>query len=289
MSVWIMAARPTTLPAAIAPVIIGTVMAYGDGLFHWLAASAALFGAVMIQIGTNFANDYYDYRKGGDHSERLGPTRATHAGLVTPRQMKVATFIAFGLAFAAGVYLVYRAGWPVVVIGLTSILFGVLYTGGPYPLGYHGLGEIFVLIFFGPIAVGGTYYVQALHITIPVIVAGLAPGLFSVAILTVNNLRDIKGDTASGKRTLVVRFGEAFAKMEYSFSIGIASLLPVLIVFLVHDRPYAVATIVIPLLAVPTIRTVFANADGPSMNSALAGTGRLLLLYTLVFAVGWLL
>lgn len=284
-----MAARPKTLPAAVAPVVIGTVMAYGDGLVHWLSAAAALFGAIMIQIGTNFANDYYDYTKGTDEGERLGPTRATQAGLVTPIQMKVAIAVAFGLAFLAGVYLVYRGGWPVVVIGLASILFGILYTGGPYPLGYHGLGDIFVLIFFGPVAVGGTYYVQTLTITWPVIVAGLAPGLFSVAILTVNNLRDVKGDAAAGKHTLAVRFGETFAKSEYLLSIVVASLVPLSIVLALQDRVFCVATVIIPVLAIPAIRSVFANTDGPSMNNALAGTGRLLLFFTLLFSVGWLL
>ena len=289
MSVWIMAARPKTLPAAIAPVVIGTVMAYGDGLIHWLSAAAALFGAIMIQIGTNFANDYYDYTKGTDEGERLGPTRATQAGLVTPGQMKIATAIAFGLAFVAGMYLVYRGGWPVVTIGLASILFGILYTGGPFPLGYHGLGDIFVLIFFGPVAVGGTYYVQALDIRWEVVVAGLAPGLFSVAILTVNNLRDIKGDAAAGKRTLAVRFGQKFAKSQYFLSLIVAALLPVILAASNQNHVYSTATAIVLLLAIPTIRTVFANSDGPSMNSALAGTGGLLLIYTLLFSVGWLL
>ncbi len=155
LKLWLLAARPKTLPAAIAPVLIGTAMAYGDGAAVVLPALAALFGAIMIQIGTNLANDYYDFIKGADTAERIGPMRLTQAGLISPGAMKRAAFVVFGLAVLAGCYLVWRGGWPIVAIGLSSVLFGVLYTGGPFPLGYHGLGELFVLIFFGPVAVGG--------------------------------------------------------------------------------------------------------------------------------------
>jgi len=213
--VWILASRPKTLAAAIAPVIIGCAMAYADNAFHWLAALAALFGSVMIQIGTNFANDYFDFKKGTDTHERIGPVRVTQAGLVKPVTMKRAIAIAFGLAFLAGIYLVWRGGLPVIGIGLLSILFGILYTAGPLPLGYNGLGDIFVFLFFGLVAVGGTYYVQALTITPEAIIAGAAPGFWSVGILTVNNLRDIDNDRKGGKKTLAARFGRTFARSEY--------------------------------------------------------------------------
>ena len=176
MEIWILAARPKTLWAAIAPVIIGTAIAYDSGAAAWLPALAALFGAVAIQIGTNLANDYFDYTKGTDAGNRLGPLRVTQAGLVKPKTMKLATVVAFLLASVAGAYLVWRGGWPILIIGVLSILSGVFYTAGPYPLGYNGLGDIFVLIFFGPVAVGGTYYVQTLSIDWTVLVAGLAPG-----------------------------------------------------------------------------------------------------------------
>ncbi|MEW6411458.1 MAG: 1,4-dihydroxy-2-naphthoate polyprenyltransferase [Candidatus Zixiibacteriota bacterium] len=284
--VWILAARPKTLWAAISPVIIGTAMAYEAGQVHWLSAAAAFFGAVLIQIGTNFANDYFDHKKGTDREDRLGPTRVTQAGMVTPSQMKAATITVFSLALLTGVYLVWRGGIPIVVIGLLSILFGVLYTAGKYPLGYIGLGDIFVLIFFGPVAVGGTYYVQTLTINWPVIIAGLAPGLFSVAILTVNNLRDLDSDTTSGKKTLAVRFGRRFTQLEYLLTIVIACLLPAVVYLAVGVKIYSIMTLLVLLAAIPSFKTVF-SAQGRILNDVLASTGKLLLLYSAIFSIGW--
>lgn len=286
---WLQASRPKTLWAAIAPVIIGTAMAHADRSAHWLAALAALFGAVMIQIGTNFANDYLDYKKGTDAGERLGPLRVTQAGLVKPAVMKRAIVFVFTLAFLAGVYLVWRGGWPVVIIGLASILFGVLYTGGPFPLGYNGLGEIFVIIFFGPVAVGGTYYVQVLNIDLTVILAGISPGLFSTALLTVNNLRDIDGDRRAGKKTLPARFGRTFARWEYLLSVLVAVLIPVVLVFMTGRHIYSLFSLLVLMAAVPTVKKVFTQTDGDILNNALAATGKLLLLFSLIFSIGWLL
>ncbi len=287
-TVWILAARPKTLWAGIAPVIIGTAMAYESGSPHWLSAIAALLGAVFIQIGTNFANDYFDHKKGVDRAERLGPTRVTQAGMVSPSQMKTATTIVFSLALMAGIYLAWRGGIPIVVIGLLSILFGVLYTGGKYPIGYIGLGDIFVLIFFGPVAVGGTFYVQTLTINWPVLVAGIAPGLFSVAILTVNNLRDIDNDSTSGKKTLAVRFGRRFSQLEYTFSIIVACLVPLLVYLATATKLYSAFTLLVLLPAIPSFKTVF-NSQGKILNDVLASTGKLLLLYSVIFSIGWLL
>ncbi len=289
ITLWILAARPKTLWAAVAPVLIGTAMACESATVAWLPAFAALFGAVMIQTGTNFANDYFDCKKGADAYNRLGPIRVTQAGLVEPGTMKLATIIAFSLAGAAGIYLVWRAGWPIAIIGVLSVLFGVLYTAGPYPLGYIGLGDIFVLIFFGPVAVGGTYYVQALKIDEVVLLAGMAPGLFSAAILTVNNLRDIDGDKAVGKKTLAVRFGQTFARMEYLFSIVVASAIPILLYIRTGQHLYSIFTMVVPLGALPTVRKVFTSRDGSVLNNVLAATGKLLLLYSLIFSLGWVL
>jgi 1,4-dihydroxy-2-naphthoate octaprenyltransferase len=289
LKVWLLAARPKTLWAAIAPVLIGTAMAFDDEAGHWPSALAALIGAVLIQIGTNFANDYFDFKKGADQYERLGPTRVTQAGLVTSQAMKAATLATFSLAILVGIYLVVRGGWPIVVIGVLSILFAVLYTAGPYPLGYHGMGDVFVLIFFGPVAVAGTYYVQALDINGTVVLAGFSPGLFSVAILTVNNLRDIRSDDLSGKKTLAVRFGRTFVRMEYLLSVVIASLLPVLFYFTTQTHQYATATALVPIAAIPSIRSVFGKAQGQALNNVLAATGKLLLLYSVVFSIGWLL
>ncbi len=289
IKIWIAASRPKTLWAAFSPVIIGTAMAYGEGKVHWLSAVLAAVGAILIQIGTNFSNDYYDYFRGADKKERLGPVRVTQAGLVKPETMKRATILVFSLAFASGIYLIYRGGWPVLIIGLLSILFGILYTAGPYPLGYNGLGDIFVLIFFGLVAVGGTYYVQALEINSLVLLAGLSPGLFSTAILTVNNLRDITSDKKAGKKTLAVRFGEDFARLEYLFSVLIACLIPILLFFITDSHLYALAASLVFLAAIPPIRTIYEQKPGKIFNQVLATTGRLLLLYSLLFSIGWIL
>lgn len=287
--VWLLALRPKTLWAAVAPVLMGTAMAFSDGKLHWPSAAVALLGALLIQIGTNFANDYFDYVHGADDGSRLGPTRATQAGWVTPRAMKHAFILVFALAFVLGLYLVWRGGWPIFVAGVLSILFGVLYTGGPFPLGYNGLGDLFVLIFFGPVAVGGTYYVQALDINSIVLIAGLAPGLISTAILTVNNLRDIHTDRAAGKKTLVVRFGVTFARWEYLLSFLLACLLPILLAVMKGGGYYSIITVGVLLAALPAIRTVFRESGSPVLNGVLADTGKLLLLYSVAFSVGWVL
>ena len=288
-TVWILAARPKTLPAAVAPVLIGTAIAFDAGKVHWLSAILAAFAALMIQIGTNFANDYFDHLHGADDRSRLGPIRVTQAGLVKPQTMKLATAVVFGLAFLSGIYLIYRGGWPILVIGLLSILFGILYTGGPFPLGYHGLGDIFVFVFFGLVAVGGTYYVQALELPPKVLIAGVAPGFYSTAILTVNNLRDIFSDQEAGKKTLAVRFGSRFARLEYLLSLFIASLVPVILYLLTTEHFYALAASLVFFVAIPSLKTVFREPPGTIFNQVLASTGKLLLIYSLLFSLGWVL
>lgn len=287
ITVWALAARPKTLPAAIAPVLIGTIMAYTDGGFHLPSALAAMFGALFIQIGTNYANDYADFIKGTDTAERVGPTRITQAGLVKPTAVRNAAAVAFGVAFVIGIYLVYRGGWPVVAIGLLSILFGALYTSGPFPLAYNGTADLFVLIFFGPVAVGGTYYVQTLTITSQVVIAGLAPGLFSVAILTVNNLRDIDNDRAAGKRTMAVRFGRTFARAEYIGAVALACLVPAYL-YLFESGP--ITALVATAAFFPALARLsdILHRSGPILNNTLAATGRVLLIYSVLFSLGWL-
>lgn len=264
-------------------------MAFEAKAGHWPSALAALVGAVLIQIGTNFANDYFDFKKGADQHQRLGPTRMTQAGLIKPDSMRTAAIIFFSLALLVGIYLVWRGGWPIAVIGLLSILFGIMYTGGPYPLGYHGLGEIFVLVFFGPVAVGGTYYVQALDINSIVLLAGLSPGLFSVAILTVNNLRDVESDKLTGKKTLAVRFGKTFARVQYLASIAVATLLPIFFCLTTHRHFFSLISLLVLPAAIPAIKTVFGKTDGSALNNVLSMTGKLLLLYSIIFSIGWLL
>ncbi|GMU92226.1 MAG: 1,4-dihydroxy-2-naphthoate octaprenyltransferase [Candidatus Hydrogenedentota bacterium] len=298
-AVWISAARPKTLPAAVAPVLIGTAIAYADsGSIHAISLLCALLGAILIQIGTNFANDYYDFVKGTDTAERIGPVRATQAGLVSPSAMRRAFLLLFALAMLPGAYIVYRGGWPFVVIGLVSIACGILYTGGPFPLGYLGLGDIFVLVFFGPVAVGGTYYLHTLRITpehigltpFDVLIAGLAPGLISVALLTVNNLRDIEQDRAGRKRTLAVRFGRTFARVEYASCVFLAGVAVPIYFSFASDRSFFLLVPVCVLAAGhKPLRAVFTQIDGPILNDALAATGKLLLVFSVVFALGWIL
>ena len=285
---WILAFRPKTLPAAIAPVAIGTAIAYGQGVHYFSMALLVLFAALAIQIGTNLANDYFDYVNGADTPERVGPTRVTQAGLIAPKDVKAAMILMFALSAVACAVLVLRGGWPILMIGILSILSGIFYTVGPRPLGYLGLGEIFAFIFFGPVAVGGTYYVQALDVTWPIILAGLAPGFFSVAILAVNNLRDIETDRKANKKTLAVRFGRSFALNEYLFAVIAAGLTPALVYALTQQHPWSLLSCSILFFAIPVIKTVLTKTDGPSLNAALAATGKMLAIYSLLYTIGWI-
>lgn len=290
LKIWVMAARPRTLGAALAPVLIGTALAFGDGYRAWLAALAAALGATLIQIGTNFANDYFDFLKGTDHAGRLGPTRVTQAGLVSPQQVRNAFLITFALTAIPGLYLMYVGGWPILLLGLLSIASGILYTAGPFALAYIGLGDLFVLLFFGFVATAGTYYVQAQTVSPAVLWASVAPGLLSMAILTVNNLRDRTTDAASHKRTLAVRFGPTFARAEYLFCWIGAALMPWLIYFLTdHQAPFSLLASAVILMAIPAMKKVLALDSTPALNPILGQTNKLLLIYSLVFSVGWLI
>lgn len=288
-NVWIMAARPKTLAAAVAPVLLGTAMAFEAGAFHGPSAFFALLGAILIQVGVNFHNDYADFVKGTDTEERVGPTRVTQAGYVAPATMRRATVVVFALAVAAGLYLIARGGWPVLAIGVLSIASAILYTAGRYSLADTGLADLFVLVFFGPVAVGGTYYVQALDVTAPVLVAGLGPGLLAEAILLVNNVRDREGDRQAGKKTLPVRFGRRFGVGLYAFCIVGAALLPVGLYFATGARPWAMAGALVLPLAVPLVRRLARTREPKRLNPLLGATGRLLVLYSVLFAVGWML
>jgi 1,4-dihydroxy-2-naphthoate octaprenyltransferase len=289
LKTWMLAIRPKTLPAAIAPVMIGTAMAFGDGVHHFGAAILCLLAALAIQIGTNLANDYYDFKKGTDTEHRIGPTRVTQAGLIPPETIKWAFILSFVMAAVFSLWLIQRGGKPILIIGILAVLSGIFYTAGPWPLGYIGLGDLFVLIFFGPVAVAGTYYVQSYEMNAAVILAGIAPGLISVAILTVNNLRDIDSDRAAGKRTLAVRFGRSIAAAEYLFSILMATAIPVLIYYLIIDHKNILTCVIVSLIAVPTIKTVLMESDGEILNHALARTGTLLMIYSVLFSIGWIL
>jgi len=288
LKVWFLAARPKTLPAGIVPVLVGGALAFNAEAFYLPAFMIALLGSILIQVGTNFANDYFDYKKETDRDDRLGPTRVTQAGLVSPRQIITATYIVFGLAMIAGIYLAYRGGWPIVFIGLASIICGILYTAGPLALGYIGLADLFVLIFYGPVALAGTYYVQVLNAPVDIILAGIPFGMISTAILTVNNLRDIDSDKKSGKKSLAVRLGRGFARFEYLLMIIGAAVIALWLGWRLGKPFMALTAFYLPLAFIPAV-AVLRSIDGARLNSALAQTGLLLLVYGFLFALGWLL
>lgn len=288
--VWVWAARPKTLGAAVAPVLVGTGMAVEAGVWHPWAALLALVGALLIQVGVNYHNDYADYVQGADTEERVGPLRVTQAGLVAPETMWRATVLVFGLAVLSGLYLIVRGGWPILVVGLASIGAAVWYTAGSYSLAALGLADLFVFVFFGPVAVGGTYYVQALSLPLEVLVAGAGPGLLSIAILLVNNVRDVAQDREANKRTLVVRFGRRFGIVAYGVCVGGALLLAALLaggLFGTDAHPWAAAPLALLPLAIRPIRTMAATTDPERLNPLLGATGRILLLWAILFTVGW--
>ena len=287
--IWIAAIRPKTLWAAVAPVIVGTAMAIEADAPNVPSALLALLCAVLIQIGVNFHNDYADYLKGSDTQDRTGPLRVTQAGLVAPATMRRATALALGLAALCGVYLMWRGGWPIILIGAASLICAVLYTGGKYSLAYLGLGDLFVLIFFGPVAVGGTYYVQTLTINTAVVVAGFGPGLLAAAILLVNNIRDIEEDRRSNKKTLVVRLGRRMGVRMYQACIVAALLLPVVLIAMTGGHIFIVATWVILPPAYMVIKRLKRREEPAALNPLLARTAQLLLAYSILFSFGWTL
>jgi 1,4-dihydroxy-2-naphthoate octaprenyltransferase len=283
--IWVMAARVRTLPAAIAPVLVGTSLALGAGEFHPLAFVAALLGAVFIQVGTNLSNDYSDARRGADTEDRLGPVRVTAGGLVPPRQVLIATYATFGLAVLCGVYLVAVAGPGLIAVGAASILAGVLYTGGPRPYGYEGLGEVFVFLFFGVVAVTGSYYVQVQELPWQAFGCAVPVGLLASAILVVNNVRDIDTDRRAGKRTLAVRLGRERTRALYTAMVtGAFVSAPVL--WALGMSPWLLLSWVAIPLAAGVVRTVRTRVDGPALNGALAKTGVLQMLFCVLFAAG---
>jgi len=302
---WLMAARPQTLPAGASPVIVGTAVAVQAGVFAPLPAVAALLGALLLQVGTNFANDYYDAVKGADTADREGFTRVTAGGLIEPASVKRAMAATYGLAVVVGLYLVWIGGLPILVVGLSSIAAGIAYTGGPYPYGYRGLGDLFVFVYFGLVAVVGTYYVQAaatlpgvepLTVGIPAgtvtaaaLVASLPAAGLSTAILVVNNVRDRESDAKAGKKTLAVLLGYTASRVEFCLLVGMAYAVPV--VFALDPAfglPALLPLVTLPL-AVAVGKTVLTRTDGAALNPALERTGQLLALHSVLFAAGLIL
>lgn len=283
LATWWLAARPKTLTAAAAPVLVGTAVAIATGAFQAGAALAALLGALLLQIGANFANDLFDFEKGADTEHRLGPTRTIQAGLITPRAMRLGMLVVFGLALAIGVYLVLLSGPILIAIGLCSILAAIAYTGGPYPLGYHGLGDVCVFVFFGLVAVAGTVFVQAGHVPVLAWVAAIPVGCLATAILVVNNVRDIETDVVAGKRTLPARWGRRFGEGEYA----------ALLVLAYASALYIAATgspgALLVFLSAPLALSLFAQLrreSGRALNACLARTAKLLFLFALLLSAG---
>jgi len=285
---WMMASRPPTLPAAIVPVLIGTAVALAQGAFRPWPFTAALFAAILIQIGTNFANDYFDFRKGADTPDRLGPVRVTQSGLIAPETVRNAMIIVFALAALLGLYLVFVGGLPILIIGLLSIAAGVLYTGGPFPLAYNGLGDLFVFIFFGLVAVIGTAYLHTDTVSALAIWASLPVAMLVTAIIVVNNLRDIDTDRVARKRTLAVLLGRRMTRSEYVILLlGAYAVLPIGWLIGIWSvwtwLPWLTLPLALPLMSIVLTET------GRPLNRALAGTGRLHLLFGILFAASLLI
>jgi 1,4-dihydroxy-2-naphthoate octaprenyltransferase len=284
--IWIQAARPQTLAAAFVPVCVGIALALHDQQFLLLPSIVALLCAFLIQIGTNFANDYFDFIKGADTEERIGFERATAKGYIPADTMRNATIITMGIAFILGLYLVYHAGWVILAIGVTSLICGVLYTGGPFPLGYNGLGDLFVFIFFGIIAVMGTYYVNALEWSEASFWASLAVGALSTNILVINNLRDIEQDGPAGKKTLGVLFGENVLRWEYLLMLLLALAIPPHFFFQLDYTGW----IFLPYLTLPfagfLLYKVWFEENKAILNNTLENTAQFMVLFGILFSVG---
>ncbi len=285
---WILASRPKTLPAAAAPVIVGGAVAAAQSGFRFLPWLAALLGALFLQIGANLANDVLDFKRGADTTDRLGPTRVTQTGLLTPEQVTTGMWVVFGLAALCGLYLIAVAGWPILAIGIAAILSAIAYTGGPYPLGYHGLGDLFVFLFFGLAAVCGTVYVQIGQVPLLAWLAALPMGFITTDILVVNNLRDIETDRRAGKHTLAVLLGANGAKAEYALLLVGSYLVPFVLFIAGLSSPW----VLLALLSLPKawgLWKIVSTQTGRVLNQALAGTGQLALVYAILFSFGLLL
>ena len=284
--IWLMAARPRTLPAAVAPVLVGTSLAVNSGDLRALAFICALLGATFIQVGTNLSNDYSDARRGADTEDRLGPVRVTAQGLVPPRQVLLATYVSFSLAVLCGAYLVAVAGPLLLAVGAASILAGVLYTGGPRPYGYEGLGELFVFLFFGIVAVTGSYFVQRQTLPWEAFALAVPVGLLAAAILLVNNIRDLETDRRAGKRTLAVRLGRSSARRLYAAMLW-AAFAAALVPFIAGSlSAWLLLTLLAAPIALPIVRIVQTRTDGPSLNAALARTAMLQLAFCVLLSAG---
>jgi 1,4-dihydroxy-2-naphthoate octaprenyltransferase len=286
LAAWVLAVRLRTLPVSLAPVVVGTAVAHQLGGAKLGPALAAAVGSLLLQIGSNFANDVFDFEKGADTATRIGPPRATQLGLLSPPALKRGMAIVFGLAIVIGLYLTAVAGPAIIAIGLVSIAAAIAYTGGPWPLGYHGLGDLAVFFFFGVVAVAGTCFVQLGHVPPLAVVASIPVGTLATAILVVNNLRDVDTDLAAGKRTLAVRLGRGGARAEWSLLVGSAYVVAGVPWLVFGTTPWVLLPWLTAPLAVSLGRVIHTEQAGPPLNEALAGTAKLCLCFSLLFAAG---
>jgi len=291
LKIWFLGIRPKTLSASIVPVFMGLALAFYDKnyLLHIPFAILTFLSAVLIQIGTNLSNDYFDFIKGADNPKRVGPIRIMQSGLVTKKEMLFAVFIVFSLSALCGIFLILRGGIPILIIGILSILFGFLYTAGPHPLGYLGIGEFFVLIFFGMVALTGTYYIQTLVFKPILLIFGLIPGFFAVAILSANNIRDIETDREAGKKTLAVRFGRKFAKVEYIFSMLFPYILLVMIVLILKDHYLSLLSIITVFMSVKPLKIILMleKHKPVTLILVLEKTSQIMLVFSIIFCITW--
>ncbi len=285
LKLWIEGMRPKTLIASLSPVFIGSVIAYKTASFHPLIFSLTLLCALCIQIGTNYANDYFDYKKGADTKQRKGPRRLTQQGLLAPKAMLKGANLLFGFTAFLSLFLIRIGGWPMALLATLSIAIGYLYTAGPYPLAYIGIADFFVLFFFGPIATAATFYLQANDFSSIAFIAGFAPGLISTAILTMNNLRDREEDFKAKKKTLPVRLGLTFGCFEYAFCLCLGMLIPLFLIALTKAHLFCFFSSLTLFLAYPLIKKAFKKQN---FTPLLPKTGKLLFIFTLLFVLGWL-
>lgn len=283
LAIWVQASRPKTLIATLSPIIIGSTLAFMDGRFRAIPFLFTLLVGLGIQVAVNLTNDYFDFIKGADTEKRKGPARATQAGLISLRSMKRGIALCFALTLLCGIYLIKEGGLVIALLLLISLALAYMYTGGPFPLAYLGLGDVFVFVFFGPVAVWGTYYLQSHIFSMEALIAGCGPGAISCAILTMNNLRDIEEDRVVNKRTLPVRFGLTFGKLEYLAMILIAALVPF---FFYKTHPFALITLLFLPFVFPIARSLYTTTN---LAPLFPKTARLLFIYTALFSLGWML
>ncbi|MGQ9644212.1 MAG: 1,4-dihydroxy-2-naphthoate polyprenyltransferase [Ignavibacterium sp.] len=288
IQLWILASRPKTLPAAFVPVLVGSSLAYNQGKFYPLYSLIALICSLLIQIGTNFTNDLYDHLKGADTEKRKGPLRVLSAGMISPNEMKLAIVFVFGLTFLLGLYLVYVTDWKIFVIGVFSIIAGLAYTAGPYPLAYHGLGDLFVFLFFGIIGTMGTYYLHHQEFTFISFLVSLPVGALITNILIVNNYRDVEEDEQAGKNTLAVILGREFSRYEYIFFLLLAFFIPFILYFKFNFN----ATVFLPYVTLPfaiILAKMIFSFQGQQLNKTLEVSAKYSALYGILFSAGMII